>query len=290
MTAVIVEGKPIADAIINRVKRQITRMDKKPKLAVILVGSDPASKIYVANKQKACEACGIDSMLVQMNSNATTEDVRSAIWLLNGNTEISGILVQLPLPPHVDKFKVINDIDPRKDVDCFTSTNLGLLAQDQAVLQPCTPMAVLEIMKYCAFFEGKNIVIINDSIVVGRSLAMILLNNGATPTICNKRTTNLAAITRTADILVSAVGKPESFRVTKTHVKKGALVIDVGISRINGKIVGDVAEEVKELAEFITPSPGGVGPITVAMLMSNTAMAHAKLHGLEVKNENSVSK
>lgn len=265
-------GKEIADNFKKNIAYQIKKLPQPPRLAVVLVGNDPASEIYISKKKAACNEVGIFSTTHFVPDGLSTDHITQIINDLN-NRDHHGILVQLPLPPYLDKIKILNKISPVKDVDCFTSTNLGLLAQNSSLFEPCTPAAIISILKHYEIdIHGKNVVIINDSIVVGRSLAMMLLNLQATPTICHKQTENLKEICLSSDIIVSAVGKPD-FKLTSDMVRKNATVIDVGINRIGNKIIGDVDEGVKEKAGYLTPPSGGVGPVTCAMLMRNTLIA-----------------
>jgi methylenetetrahydrofolate dehydrogenase (NADP+)/methenyltetrahydrofolate cyclohydrolase len=280
MNAVMMHGSQIAHEIKQSVAASVKSMSKKPTLAVILVGDNPASVIYVKKKTEACEACGIHSQYHQLGSTITTEDLIWEVRRLNENQHVNGILIQLPLPDHIDKFAVLNSIDPAKDVDCFTPTNLGLLFQDRAILQPCTPSAILELLKFYNIETArKKIAIVNRSIVVGKPLAALLLkedNSGnATVTICHDQTTpsHLTEITKASDIVVSAVGRPHEFRLESNMISKGAVVIDVGIGRLNGKMTGDCTKDISEKASYLTPSIGGVGPITVAKLLNNTLIA-----------------
>lgn len=277
-TAILIDGNKIARDIKSEVHTQVRELEYAPILAVILVGDDPASKIYVDKKRKACEECGIESLQCYIHATTTTEEVVETVRRLNNRPDVSGILVQLPLPAHINKFAVLNEIDPAKDVDCFTPTNLGLLAQNHAVLEPCTPQAVIEILKrYNLSPAGKRVAIVNRSLVVGQPLATMLMRENewgnATVTVCHDRTHDLSDHTLAADIIVTAVGNHSVYSLTKEMVSPGAVVIDVGISRINGKVVGDATESVATKASYLTPCPGGVGPITCSMLMKNTLIA-----------------
>ncbi len=252
-----------------------------PGLAVIIVGDDPASRVYVNNKKKACEYCGILSEEYALPATATQEELLSLISELNARSDISGILCQLPVLEHIDEEAVINAIDPKKDVDAFHPVNVGKIMVGNYDFVPCTPAGVMELIHESGIdVAGKECVVVGRSNIVGKPQAMLLLHENGTVTICHSRTKNLAEKTRQADILVAAVGKANFIK--GDMVKKGAVVIDVGINRMeDGKLCGDVEyESVKEVAGAITPVPGGVGPMTIAMLMRNTVKA-AKLAGGE---------
>jgi methylenetetrahydrofolate dehydrogenase (NADP+)/methenyltetrahydrofolate cyclohydrolase len=255
----ILKGKPLADIIKKGIKT------KNLHLAVILVGDDPASRIYVKKKIEACVECSIKSTFIELPFATTTEHLLLQINSLNLKKSVHGILVQLPLPKHIDKFRVLNEIDPKKDVDCFTATNLGLLAQNKAMLKPCTPSAIISLLDYYSIpIKNKTITIVNDSIVVGRPLATMLLDCGGTPVVCHQHSPKFDF---DSDIVVTAVGKP-NYQFSWTHPHQ--TIIDLGINRIDGKIVGDVVES---NSKNIAPAVGGVGPVTVAMLMRNTEIA-----------------
>lgn len=258
----IIDGKAIA----AQVKASLQGSDAK--LAVIMVGDDPASSVYVRNKERACAEVGIRSCSRRLPATASTKEVIASIAELSAWAD--GILVQLPLPEHIDEKKVLGAIPPEKDVDCFHPYNIGKLLTGEAVLRPCTPAGILHLL---GDVSGKHCVIIGRSNIVGKPLALMLLHANATVTVCHSKTKDLASYTRQADVLISAVGKPRF--ITADMVKPGAVVIDVGINRDeNGKLCGDVAfEEVAAKASAITPVPGGVGPMTVAMLLKNTVEA-----------------
>lgn len=273
MTSKIIDGKKIADKILNELKIKIKNMKEKPGLALVLVGNNPASEIYVSSKEKTfkevegyCERHNLDKDISEM-------DLINLITQLNNNPKIHGILVQLPLPKQIDEKLITNSVVPHKDVDGFTSINLGHLISENTILAPATARAVLHLIESTGIkIEGKNAVVVGRSNIVGKPVALMLLEKNATVTVCHSRTKNLAEHTKKADILVAAVGKPKL--ITKNMVKENAVVIDVGINRIGNRIVGDVDfENVKEVAGFITPVPGGVGPMTIAMLMENTLKA-----------------
>lgn len=280
MTARLLEGKVFAAQIKETVKRELAVLKENygiiPGLAVIIVGENPASKVYVANKHKACEEIGIHSEIIKMPGDTSKDELLSEILRLNKDEFIHGILVQLPLPEHIRNYEkeLMNNISPAKDVDGFHPVNVGKLAIGEEHLVPCTPYGCIKMLELAGIeVSGKRAVIIGRSNIVGKPMFNLLLARNATVTVCHSRTKNLAEITSQADILVAAVGKPRF--VTKNMVKSGAVVIDVGINRIaEKKLVGDVDfEEVKEIAEAITPVPGGVGLLTIAMLLHNTVKA-----------------
>lgn len=273
----IIDGKKLAEKIRTQLKAEVLELREKgifPGLAVILVGDDAASKIYTTKKKKACEEIGIYSESHEMDGNVSEEDLLELIGKLNENEKISGILVQLPLPSHINTQKIIEAIEPQKDVDCFHPKNIGKMFLADPQFFPCTPAGILEILKeYGISPEGKDCVIVGRSNIVGKPLATMLTNASATVTLCHSKTTDLKEKTRTANILISAVGHPGL--ITADMVKQGAVIVDVGINRnAEGKLVGDVDfENVSPIASAITPVPGGVGPMTIAMLMRNTVEA-----------------
>lgn len=262
------------------IAKQVEALKEKgvtPGLAVVLVGEDPASQIYVRNKHKACEEVGIYSRKITLPEETTEEEILKIIDELNNDPEIDGILVQLPLPKHIDPDKVILSISPDKDVDGFHPVNAGRLLTGQDGFFPCTPLAVMELIKSAGVdVSGKEAVVVGRSNIVGKPVSMLLLRENATVTICHSKTKDLADVCRRADILVAAVGRPEM--ITSDYVKEGAVVIDVGINRVGEKkVVGDVAfDEVKDKAAYITPVPGGVGPMTITMLLYNTLLSVQK--------------
>lgn len=269
--SVILDGKQLRDRILEGLQEKLKTFSEKPTLVVILVGDDPASKIYVNNKNKTAEKIGINSIVINYPSNVTEDELLAKINELNNDDDITAILVQLPLPAHIDKFKIINAISPKKDVDGFTPENFGkLFAGEEPYVYPCTPRGILLLMKeYNINPKGKHAVIIGRSNIVGKPLSQMLLKQNATVTVCHSHTQNLSDITKTADIVISAVGQKI---VNKSMLKPGAVIIDVGIFKDEyGKTRGDVDyTQAAEVASFITPVPGGVGPMTIAMLMSNT--------------------
>ncbi len=281
----ILDGKAVSAAVKEQIKLEVEALNAKgifPGLAVILVGNDPASQIYVRNKKKACEATGIKSFEYLLPENATQEEVLALIEKLNGDPAVSGILCQLPLPAHINEKAVTSAISPEKDVDAFNPVNVGKMTMGEGVLLPCTPSGIMEILKYYNIETcGKNCVVIGRSNIVGKPMALLLLAGNGTVTVCHSKTANLKEVTSRADILVSAVGKAGF--VTADMVKPDAVVIDVGMNRTPEKLCGDVCfEEVAEKASYITPVPGGVGPMTIACLMKNTLIAAKLQNGEEL--------
>ncbi len=273
----IIDGKAVSVKIKNDLAVEVASLREsgvKPGLAVIIVGNNPASRVYVNNKKKACEEIGIYSEEYALNAETSQEELINLVEHLNVDDKINGILVQLPLPEHIDENAVIQAISPLKDVDAFHVQNVGHIMIGDFEFLPCTPSGVMELIHSTGIeVEGKNCVVIGRSNIVGKPMAMLLLHENGTVTICHSRTKNLAQITAGADILVAAVGRAKF--VTADMVKEGAVVIDVGMNRDeNGKLCGDVDfEAVKDKASFITPVPGGVGPMTIATLMKNTVKA-----------------
>lgn len=284
MAAHVIDGKALVGEVRAQLKEEVAKLVAQgiqPGLAVVLVGDDPASAIYVRNKAKACEAAGIYSQVHRLPATTTEDELLGLIGELNGNPAIHGILVQLPLPGHIREERVIDAIDPRKDVDCFHPVNVGNLMIGKGGLAPCTPAGVIEILRRMKVeIAGKQAVVVGRSNIVGKPMAMMLLQEHATVTICHSRTPDLASITRQADILVAAVGRPKMIK--REHVKPGAVVIDVGINRLeDGKLCGDVDfDDVVETAGLITPVPGVVGPMTITMLLANTIQAARQAGGL----------
>ena len=267
----IIDGKALASEIRSNLKEKIASSERKPGLAVVIVGNDPASQIYVRNKIKACGELGIRSYSYELSADATQLEVETLLDKLAMDNEIDGILLQLPLPKHLNADAATSHIPFEKDVDGFSPKNLGLLLQNKQRIAACTPSGVMKILENEGIeLAGKRAVILGRSETVGKPMAMLLLNANATVTVCHSKTQNLVDICKTADILISAVGKP--CFVKEEMVKDGAVVIDVGINRDeNGKLCGDVDfDGVKEKASYITPVPGGVGPMTITMLMYNT--------------------
>ena len=273
----LIDGKLVSKKICDGVSTEVAELNKKgieACLAVIIVGDDPASRVYVNNKKKKCAAVGIKSLEFALPAETTQEELLSLIEKLNADKAVNGILCQLPVPKHIDEKAVIEAIDPNKDVDCFSDINVGKLWTGEAVFMPCTPAGVMEMLKeYGIDPTSKNCVIVGRSNIVGKPLAALMLKANATVTVCHSKTENLSEVCKNADILVAAIGKPEFIK--ENMVKDGAVVIDVGINRKeDGKLCGDVDfEAVGKKASFITPVPGGCGPMTIAMLMKNTVKA-----------------
>lgn len=283
MTAQIISGTQLASQIKSNVAQQISQYVAQgkcaPGLAVILVGADPASQVYVGSKRKSCAEIGIVSKSYDLPETTTEQALLELIETLNQDAEVDGILVQLPLPKHIDSTKVIEQISPEKDVDGFHPYNVGRLCQRIPTLRACTPYGVMKLLETTGIsFYGKHAVIVGASNIVGRPMALELLLAGCTVTVTHRFTEDLASHIRQADILVVAVGKPKFIK--GEWIKDGAVVVDVGINRLEGKLVGDVEFDVAaQRASYITPVPGGVGPMTVAMLMQNTLSAYEKQQG-----------
>lgn len=281
----IIDGKAVSKKVKEDVKAECEQLKAKgitPGLAVIIVGDDPASQVYVHNKEVACEACGFYSVKYALPAETTQDELNALVDKLNKDDKINGILCQLPLPSHLDDKEVINRIDPLKDVDAFHPVNVGAIMIGDYNYLPCTPAGVMELIHSTGIdVSGKKAVVIGRSNIVGKPMAMLLLHENATVEITHSRTRNLADITKEADILVAAIGKAKF--VKADMVKDGAVVIDVGMNRDeNGKLCGDVDfEDVKDKCSFITPVPGGVGPMTIAMLMKNTLTAAKIQNGIE---------
>lgn len=273
MGTIIIDGKAISQQVKDELKEKVAQLkeqQKKVSLAVIQVGNNPASCVYVKNKQKACEYIGIDSLSYQLEESTSQKELIDLIQQLNEREDVNGILVQLPLPEHMNEDEVIHTISPNKDVDGFHPMNVGNLSIGAKSFVSCTPAGVIELLKRSKIdIEGKECVVIGRSNIVGKPMVQLMLNENATVTICHSRTKNLKEVTKRADILIVAIGKPRF--ITADYVKEGAVVIDVGIHRMeNGKLCGDVDyENVFEKTSAITPVPGGVGPMTIAMLMKN---------------------
>ncbi len=278
----IIDGKVISALVKDEIKKTIADRGIRPCLAVILVGDDPASKVYVGNKEKACEYCGIESRSVRLPEETTEEELLKLIDSLNEDKEVDGILVQLPLPSHIDSDKVISRISPDKDVDGFSNESAGALLTGGEGFVPCTPAGIIELLhRYNVEIKGKNCVVMGRSNIVGKPVALLLLKENGTVTVTHTKTENIRDITKNADILVCAVGQPRL--IDESYVKEGAVIIDVGIHRIDPeknkgkKLCGDVDyDSVYDKVSLITPVPGGVGPMTIAMLMKNTLTAFDK--------------
>ena len=284
MTAKIIDGKAISDIFRAEYKVRVDRLIEqgiRPGLAVIIVGDDAASQVYVRNKAKACEAIGMHSEVHALPADTSQDELLVWVNKLNDNAAIHGILVQLPLPKHIDDRAVIEAIHPMKDVDGFHYANMGALVIDESWFPPCTPFGVMQMLAHEGVeIEGKHAVVIGRSNIVGKPQAMLLLKAGATVTVCHSKTKDLNKFTRDADILIAAVGR--SNMVTGDMIKPGAVVMDVGINRLpSGKLCGDVDfESAKLVASAITPVPGGVGPMTITMLLGNTLRAAERVAGL----------
>lgn len=272
----ILDGKAFSDQIKDDLTKKVKNYLIKPCLAVIQIGNDEASNVYIKAKEKACNTVGINFIHVKFEEDTTEQEVINKIVELNNDTYVNGILLQLPLPSQFNQDKLLNLINKNKDVDGLTDINAGLLFKGNSNLVPCTPLGIVTLLKeYKIDLIGKHVVIIGKSNLVGKPLAILLLQEGATVTICHSKTNNLKQFTKRADILVSAVGKKDL--VTKDMVKENSVIIDVGINRVAGKLYGDVDfENVKDIVSFITPVPGGVGPMTVAMLLSNVVKNYEK--------------
>lgn len=270
----ILDGKKIKQEKIEELKKEISTLKRKPGLAVIQVGDNPASNVYVSNKEKTGLELGCNFEHIKFPEDVQEDLILATIDRLNDDMSIDGIIVQLPLPEHLNKEKIQNRVCHKKDVDGLTDINAGLLMHNKDCLVPCTPNGILEILKYYDIsVSGKNVVIVGRSELVGRPMFSLMLNNNATVTICHSYTSNLKDITKTADILIVAVGKKHM--ITSSMVKEGAVVIDVGINRADGKIYGDVNyEEVKDICSYITPVPGGVGQMTVLSIYQNLLKAY----------------
>ena len=282
MSAILIDGRMVAKKWKDYAAQRTQRLIEKgvtPHLAVILVGGNAASQVYVRNKENACIHAGIRSTIIRLPEVCTQEELENAVLSLNEDKSVHGILVQLPLPKGLDEARVLALIDPDKDVDGFHAMNSGRLMNGQPSFVPCTPLGVMKLLEaYQIPTRGKHAVIIGRSNIVGKPMAMLLLAADATVTICHSKTANLAEITRQADILVAAVGKPNF--VTGDMIKQGAAVVDVGINRVDDRLVGDVhAEQAEKVASYLTPVPGGVGQMTIAMLLSNTLDAAERYVG-----------
>ena len=274
--ATIMDGKVLSKKIREQVKEEVDRLKQKnifPKLAVIMVGEDPASKVYVRNKSKACSDTGIEYEEFLLSENTSMDELLKVIKELNERKDIHGILLQSPIPKQLDIYTAFETIDFRKDVDGFHPVNIGRLTLKRQTFISCTPHGVMKLLEeYNINLKGVNVVILGRSNIVGKPLAQCLLNEDATVTICHSKTKNIEEITKNADIVISAIGKPKF--VTADMIKEGAVVIDVGINRLEAGLVGDVDfEEVSKKASYITPVPGGVGPMTIAMLLHNVVIA-----------------
>ncbi len=270
----LIDGKVISGNIKDELKEKVAKEGIKATLAVILVGNDPASGVYVNNKKKACEYIGINSLSYELEESTSQEELLKLIDELNERADVNGILVQLPLPSHIDEKAIINRISPAKDVDGFHPINVGKLSLGEDCFLPCTPAGIIQLLKRSNVdIDGKNCVIVGRSNIVGKPMAYLMLRENATVTICHSHTRDLKKVASEADILIVAIGKPKF--ITADYVGEGAVVIDVGIHRMdNGKLCGDVDfDDVKDKVSKITPVPGGVGPMTIAMLMENCVLS-----------------
>ena len=277
MTAITINGREVAKNWKDKIAKQVSELTVQPHLAVVLVGDNPASQVYVRNKEKACAQTGIRSTVIRLKEDCTQVELENVVRSLNTDDSIHGILVQLPLPTHINETDILALINPQKDVDGFHALNSGRLMNGQKGFVPCTPLGIMKLLEaYEIPLEGKHAIIVGRSNIVGKPIAMLLLAQNATVTICHSKTRNLEEFTRQADVLVAAVGKANF--ITPEMVKAGAVVVDVGINRVNGQIVGDVDARVNEIASYITPVPGGVGQMTIAMLLSNTVDAARNLN------------
>ena len=271
----IIDGKALSEKVLKEIEKEHSELEKKvgrkAGLAVIIVGENPASQIYVRNKIRACEKVGFHSETIRLDENITEENLLLEIEKLNNNSNIDGILVQLPIPKHIDGLKIINSISAEKDVDGFHTTNIGkMMIGDETGFLPCTPAGVVQMFEeYNIDLEGKDVLVIGQSNIVGKPMTLLLIKKRATVQVCNSKTKNLSEKLQKADVVVAAAGSPKL--VKASDVKEDVVVIDVGINRVDGKLCGDVDfEEVSKKASFITPVPGGVGPMTIAMLIKNT--------------------
>lgn len=274
----IISGLEVSSKIKEELITKVQSLNKDgiyPCLSTILVGDDPASTIYVRNKHRACAEVGIETKDNKISSSIEEKNLIELIKSLNDDPSVHGILMQLPLPAHINQFNVINAINPQKDVDGLTYYNAGLLLNKRSLFIPCTPLGVMELLKYYNIeLRGKDVVIVNRSILVGKPIALLLLDKDATVMICHSHTKNINEKVKNADIVITAVGNRKLFTLREESVKDGVVVIDIGITRENGKIKGDVDfENVSKKASWITPVPGGVGPMTIAMLLKNTVIA-----------------
>lgn len=275
----ILDGKSLSAKVKDELKGNVNSYFQTPILAVVTIGDDAASEVYVKNKKKACEYVGMSFIHLDYASCVKEEVVIKKIKQLNKDKSVNGIIVQLPIPDNFNVSKIINTIDPAKDVDGLTNTQAGKLIQNEKCLIPCTPKGIMEIFKeYKIDLEGKHVVIVGRSNLVGKPLMLECLNKNATVTMCHSKTKDLKKYTKDADILVVAVGK--KYLIDKTMIKKDSVIIDVGINRIDGKLYGDVNPNVEEVCGYLTPVPGGVGPMTVSMLLKNTFEAYKNQNGI----------
>ena len=289
MSGTKIDGLEVArnvKQLVSETVKELTSQGIKPCLATILVGDNPASQTYVRNKHKACEETGIITKDHRPPITTSQNDLNELIDMLNDDPSVHGILVQLPLPNHLDEFDTTTRILPEKDVDGLTPHNVGLLSIGNGILKPCTPSGIIEMLDFYKIpLEGKNVVIINRSNLVGKPLYHLLLQRNSTVTICHSRTLNLKEICQNADVIVTGVGDRDKFRLTSDMIKKDAIVIDVATTHHNGKLKGDSDfDEIISKASYASPVPGGVGPMTVAMLLKNTTIAAALSKGIDIKS------
>ncbi len=278
MTGVKIDGLEVACVVKTRVKEAVEQLKKDgitPCLATILVGDDASSSIYIANKHKACRECDIDTRDNKLASDITQKELEELVYKLNQDNSIHGILVQIPLPKHIDEFAIMSKISPIKDVDGLTIHNSGLLNKGKAALIACTPLGIMELFEhYNIKLEGRHVIIINRSDLIGKPLHHLLLNSNATVTTCHSKTSNIKELCKNADIIITAVGDRTKFTLKADMIREGAVIIDAAITRYDGKLTGDSDfSQIIEKASFATPVPGGVGPMTVAMLLKNTVTA-----------------
>ncbi|MGL5123987.1 MAG: bifunctional methylenetetrahydrofolate dehydrogenase/methenyltetrahydrofolate cyclohydrolase FolD [Fusobacteriaceae bacterium] len=279
----LLDGKKISEEIKKELKKELEelyiKIGEKPGLAVLIIGEDKASKIYVKGKIKACEEIGINSFHYEFPETVSEKELIASLDILNKKKEIHGILVQLPLPQHINEENIINRINPKKDIDCFTPENIGrVFINEKNIVKSCTPSGIIELLhRNKVAFQGKKVVILGRSNIVGKPLALMMINEGATVTVCNSKTKDLDDITKMADILIVAIGKDRF--VKKEMIKKDVIIVDVGINRVDGRIYGDVDfEDVLSKVSLITPVPGGVGPMTIAMLLKNNVELFKKIY------------
>jgi len=286
LTATIIDGLLVSKQIKENLKNEITALAENnvyPCLSTILIGDDPPSISYINNKQKSANLIGIKTQDYRLDGNVGEKELIDLIQSLNKDDQVHGILLQLPLKKHLNKFNILNTIDSKKDVDGLTFYNSGLLSNNKAELIPCTPIGVMELLRYYNIeLNGVTATIINRSNLVGKPLASLLLEENSTVIICHSHTKNLANLLQSSDIIITAVGNRNKFELTDEMIKENSTIIDVGTSRVNGKLLGDVNfEKVKEKAAFITPVPGGVGPMTITMLLKNTVKAAKLLNTIQ---------
>jgi methylenetetrahydrofolate dehydrogenase (NADP+) / methenyltetrahydrofolate cyclohydrolase len=286
MTAIVMDGRALAAEVKASLALETEMMKKagvEPKIATVLVGDDAPSKVYLASKHRAAQEVGVKSENYRLPGTSTAEDLSILIRRLNADKSVNGILLQLPLPSHLDRRSMIELISPDKDVDGLTSVNMGRLFYNQGILIPCTPKGIMGLLhRYNVALAGSRCVVVNRSALVGKPLLHLLLGEDATVTVCHSKSKDFFSFTRQADVIITAVGRRPAFTLTRDMVKEGAVVIDVAMNRVHGKLVGDVDfDEVAKKASMITPVPGGVGPMTVVMLMENTLIAAALQNNLK---------